>query len=534
MKKFVPSTGGLVLGIMILVNAFIVTAAFTMNTEWAWALLPALPLMMLAIHDRVQKKHAILRNYPIVGHLRYLFESIRPEMRQYFFESDLDGKPFSRRQRSIVYQRSKNEKQTVAFGMQADPSRPGYEWTAHSVYPVTIKEKDLRVWIGNEQCAQPYHASIFNIGAMSYGALSKNAIAALNYGARLGGFAHNTGEGGISTYHLQGGDLIWQIGTGYFGCRDEQGKFSPSAFRKNALRDKVKMIELKLSQGAKPGHGGILPAAKNTPEIAEIRLLAPGTTVHSPTTHSEFSNSIEMMEFLQYMRELSDGKPVGFKLCIGDPEEFRDICRAMTITGIIPDFISIDGAEGGTGAAPLEFTDHLGMPMNDALAFAKQSLKEVKLDQKVKLIAAGKIITGFDILKAMALGASACYSARGMMLSLGCIQALVCDSGRCPVGVATQDPKLYKGLDPAEKSVRVASFHTKTIMATKELMEACGYTDIHSVKPSKFYRRVSEYETKTFEEIYFNKQEWTLKPQPAFKSEAVFKRLIDLEERGAS
>ncbi|HYK57712.1 MAG TPA: FMN-binding glutamate synthase family protein, partial [Flavisolibacter sp.] len=423
------------------------------------------------LKDRLQKKHAIVRNYPIIGHLRYFFESIRPELRQYFFESDLDGKPFNRRQRSIVYQRAKNQKQTVAFGMQANPGAPGYEWVAHSVYPVQLKEKDLRVYIGNYQCMQPYHASIYNIAAMSYGALSKTAIQSLNEGAKIGGFAHNTGEGGISDHHLAGGDLIWQIGTGYFGCRGENGRFHPMAFRKNALRPEVKMIELKLSQGAKPGHGGILPAAKNTPEIAAIRLVTPGTTVHSPTRHAEFDDPEGMIRFLQLMRELSEGKPVGFKLCIGDKQEFVDICHAIVSTGIIPDFISIDGAEGGTGAAPLEFTDHLGMPLYDALAFVKQTLDAFSLSDHIKILAAGKIITGFDILKALSLGASACYSARGMMLSLGCIQALVCDSGKCPVGVATQNPSLYKGLDPADKRVRVANFHAKTIAATREIME---------------------------------------------------------------
>jgi glutamate synthase domain-containing protein 2 len=467
----------------------------------------------VAIRDRKQKKHAIIRNFPVVGHLRYMFEFLRPEMRQYFFESDMDGKPFNRRQRSIVYQRAKDQKQTVAFGMQADAGAPGYEWVSHTVYPVTIKENDLRVLIGNYQCVQPYTSSIYNIGAMSYGALSKTAIVALNEGARLGGFAHNTGEGGISEYHLAGGDLIWQIGTGYFGCRDTSGRFSSMAFRKNAVRPQVKMIELKLSQGAKPGHGGILPGSKNTNEIAAIRLVVPGTTVHSPTNHKEFETPEGMIRFLQLLRELSNGKPVGFKMCIGDKREFEEICKAMRKTGIIPDFISIDGAEGGTGAAPLEFTDHVGMPLYDALAFVTKTLDFYNLRDHVKVIAAGKIITGFDVLKVLALGASACYSARGMMLALGCIQALICDTGRCPVGVATQNPSLYKGLDPADKSVRVASFHAKTIHATKEMMEACGFKNIADVHPSKFSRRINQHEVKSFEDIYFASNQTSLKNQ---------------------
>ncbi len=491
---------------LVSLNIAVFMVAVIANPNWFWGLAFTVPLLAIAIRDSMQTRHAIIRNFPVVGHLRYVFESIRPEMRQYFFESDLDGKPFNRRQRSVVYQRAKNQKQTVAFGMQADPGAPGYEWVAHSVYPVNPDGNDLRVWIGNHQCVQPYHASIYNIGAMSYGALSKTAIASLNEGAQIGGFAHNTGEGGISEYHRRGGDLIWQIGTGYFGCRDLDGRFSAMAFRKSALIPEVKMIELKLSQGAKPGHGGILPATKNTPEIAAIRLVMPGTTVHSPSNHAEFDSAAGMIRFLQLLRELSGGKPVGFKLCIGDKQEFVDICEAIVNTGIFPDFITVDGGEGGTGAAPLEFTDHLGMPLYDALAFVKQTLDAYGLSDKIKIIAAGKIITGFDIMKAIALGASACYSARGMMMALGCIQALICDSGKCPVGVATQNPALYKGLDPADKKVRVASFHNKTISATKEMMEACGFRLIDDIHPSKFFRRINEQDTKSFEQIYFRKQ----------------------------
>lgn len=493
----------LAITVLVIVNAIVLKEAYLHGAHNYWWMLLTLPLLLIAIYDVLQKKHAIMRNFPVIGHLRYLFESIRPEIRQYFFESDLDGRPFNRRQRSIVYQRAKNQKQTVAFGMQANPNSPGYEWAAHSIYPVKLNNTDLRVWIGNHQCVQPYHASIFNIAGMSYGALSKTAIAALNEGAKIGKFAHNTGEGGISDHHLKGGDLIWQIGTGYFGCRDEHGRFSAIGFRKNALRPEVKMIELKLSQGAKPGHGGILPASKNTEEIAAIRMVTPGTTVHSPTRHAEFDSATGMIQFLQLMRELSEGKPVGFKLCIGDKQEFIDICEAIRATGIIPDFISIDGAEGGTGAAPLEFTDSLGMPLYDALAFVKETLTAYGLNEDIKIIAAGKIITGFDILKAISLGAAACYSARGMMLSLGCIQALVCDSGKCPVGVATQDPSMYRGLDPEDKKVRVANFHAKTIEATRELMEGCGFRNLNEILPSKFTRRINDWETRSFEEIYF-------------------------------
>jgi glutamate synthase domain-containing protein 2 len=507
------SASGIIVFSLVLINVIIIRAAYTANDNWYWALLITLPLLALALLNTRQKKHALLKNYPLLAYGRYLLEKIRPEMRQYFFESDLDGKPFNRRQRSIVYQRSKNEKQTVAFGMQSDPAAPGFEWLAHSIYPVSLRDEDLRVTIGNHQCMQPYSASILNIGAMSYGALSKTAIQSLNEGAKIGNFAHNTGEGGISKYHLKGGDLIWQIGTGYFGARNEQGRFHCLAFRKNAMRPQVKMIELKLSQGAKPGHGGILPASKNTPEIAAIRLVTAGTTVHSPARHTEFNDAVGMVRFLQLLRELSEGKPVGFKICIGDKQEFIDICEAIVETKCIPDFITVDGAEGGTGAAPLEFTDHLGMPLHDALAFVKQTLIEYDLDKHIKILAAGKIITGFDILKAISLGAVACYSARGMMFSLGCIQALQCDSGKCPVGVATQNPALYKGLDPADKKVRVASFHLNTMKATKEMMEACGFRSVHDVNASKFFKRIDLLKTKNFKEIYFDGSNSLLKEQ---------------------
>ena len=501
------SAKGIILFCLLGLNAAVLITAITIASGWYWALLGTLPLYILGLRHARQTKHTVLRNFPVLGLARYAFESIRPELRQYFWESDLDGKPFNRRQRSIVYQRAKNEKQTVAFGMQEDASRPGHEWVSHSVYPVHIDSHDLRVTIGNEQCSQPYSASILNIGAMSYGALSKTAITALNQGAALEGFAHNTGEGGISQYHLSGGDLIWQIGTGYFGCRDEQGRFNPELFAQNASRKEVKMIELKLSQGAKPGHGGILPAQKNTPEIAAIRNVKPHTTVYSPPAHGAFSNAIELIGFLGNLRELSGGKPVGFKICIGDKQEFTDIIQAISLTGIVPDFISIDGSEGGTGAAPLEFTDSIGMPLYDALAFASSTLEAYGLKEHIRIIASSRLITAFDIMKVIALGASACYSARGMMFSLGCIQALKCDSGHCPVGIATQDPALYKGLDVTDKRARVASFHRNTLKATVEMMEACGFKTTADIHPARFYRKIDTLQTKSFQEIYFGRSE---------------------------
>lgn len=471
----------------------------------AWLLLP-ITVFAVVTYDTFQNKHAIRRNYPLIGRLRYVFESVRPEFRQYFFEGELDGKPFSRRQRSIVYQRAKNQKQTISFGMQDDPNRIGYEWAAHSIYPKVVDPDNFRITIGDEACLQPYSASVLNIGAMSYGALSKTAITALNKGAHLGKFAHNTGEGGISDYHLQGGDLIWQIGTGYFGCRDNNGYFSAKLFSEKANIAQVKMIEVKLSQGAKPGHGGLLPSHKNTPEIARIRNIEPYTTVHSPSAHTAFTNEYELLLFLQRLRELSNGKPVGFKLCIGQREEFREIVRQMAFTEIYPDFITIDGAEGGTGAAPLEFIDYMGMALADALAFANITLREFGIRRHIRIIASGKAITAFDMAKNIALGADLIYSARGMMFSLGCIQALQCDSGKCPVGIATQEKSLYRGIDVQDKSHRVASFHKNTIKALAEFIGACGVENLAQIAPESFYRRTSHNKNESFRDIYFKQK----------------------------
>lgn len=509
----------LILISIITINLIIISFGLIFTPSWFWLLLIPIPLLIVAVYHSLQTTHAILRNYPLVGAFRYFFEAFRPELRQYFWESDTDGRPFNRRQRSIVYQRAKNQRETVAFGMQSDPQAPGTEWAAHSIFPTHIENHDLRTMVGNSACKQPYSLSIFNISAMSYGALSKTAITALNKGAALQKFAHNTGEGGISDYHINGGDLIWQIGTGYFGCRDENGYFDSDLFAEKANRPYVKMIELKISQGAKPGHGGILPAAKNTPEVAKIRHVIPGTDVMSPPAHSAFSNAEEMMYFIQKLRELSGYKPVGFKLCIGDKQEFIDICHAMQKTQIFPDFISIDGSEGGTGAAPLEFTDNLGMPLYDALTFVTTSLINYGLKKHIKLIASSRIVTGFDLLKALALGADACYSARGMMFALGCIQALKCNEDVCPVGVATQKPHLYKGLDVADKHVRVAQFHRNTLRATVEIMEACGFKTIDDITADKFFRRIDSITTLSFHDIYFKQTGKFNKKENSFQRE---------------
>jgi len=466
-KVFIIGSLALILGLFILGDHY--------SPKWYYVLAAISPFIILGFYDIFQTKRAILRNYPVVGHLRYLLESIRPEIGQYFIESDLSGRPFNRRERSLVYQRAKKVRETVPFGTQLDIHAEGYQWIQHSIYPKHFKEGDPRVMVGNSQCKQPYSASILNVSAMSFGSLSKNAILALNKGAVLGDFAHNTGEGGVSPHHLApGGDLIWQIGTGYFGCRTDDGNFSPELYKEEATRPEVKMIELKLSQGAKPGHGGILPGKKNTPEIARIRKVKAGETIHSPSSHKAFSDAEGMLKFVQELRDLSGGKPVGFKLCIGKKEEFTRICDAMKSTGILPDFIAVDGAEGGTGAAPLEFSDHIGTPMYEGLSFVDNELKAHGLRQDIKIIASGRIITGFDVVKAMALGADICASARGMMLALGCIQALLCHADSCPTGVATQNKALMRGLDPTNKGVRVGNFQDGTVKAAVEILEACG------------------------------------------------------------
>lgn len=490
--------------IITVIFALLLVAIFITKSWQPILFAPALLLLGVLIKDRFQHKHAILRNYPVIGRVRYLAELVRPEIRQYFVESDTDGKPFSRRQRSLVYQRAKDVKDTIAFGSQLDAGKPGYEWVEHSIFPVKVDHESLRVTIGTRDCHQPYSSSLLNISAMSFGALSKTAIEALGQGARMGGFALNTGEGGISPYHEHSGaDLIWQIGTGYFGCRSEDGTFSDILFAQRAALSRVKMIEIKLSQGAKPGKGGLLPAVKNTPEIAHIRNITPWTDVISPAGHSAFTNAFELLQFIAHLRKLSKGKPVGIKLCVGRKEQVEELFSAMLHLDIIPDFITVDGSEGGTGAAPLEFADHIGMPLHNGLALVSAMRDKYGLREDTKLIAAGKIVSGFDMIKALALGADLCYSARGMMMALGCIQALQCDSGKCPVGIATQDNFLAKGIVVTDKRVRVRNFHENTMKALAELMGACGFKNTSEILPSKIYRRIDNKEALSLAKIYF-------------------------------
>lgn len=470
-----------------------------------WSLILFLPLFLIGMRDVLNKRQTIRRNFPVIGNLRYILEGIRPEIMQYFVETDTEGRPINRINRSLIYQRAKKQTDTTPFGTQSDVYRSGYEWLAHSVYAFSAEEMDHdpRVMIGGKDCKQPYHASILNISAMSYGSLSKNAIRALNGGAKKGNFYHNTGEGAISDYHLEhGGDLCWQIGTGYFGCRTKDGKFNIEMFKENAARPSVKMIEIKISQGAKPGHGGILPAVKNNKEIAKIRGVEPHTTVASPPGHSAFKDAYGLVQFIKTLREASGGKPIGFKLCIGRRGEFKEFCEAMIKTGIKPDFISVDGGEGGTGAAPVEFSNSLGMPLRDGLAFVHDTLVGYGLRKEIKLIASGKILTSFHMIRAMALGADICTSARGMMLALGCIQALECNKNSCPVGVATQNEMLMRGLVVTDKVERVANFHNRTIESFVELLAAAGIKRTDQIERKYINRRVNMTQVKTYEELY--------------------------------
>ncbi len=459
------------------------------------------PIVMLGVTDMLQKKRAIRRNFPVIGHARYLFEAIRPEIQQYFVESNIDGRPFNREERSLVYARSKGDVDTLPFGTQRDVYEAGYEWINHSMVPATPLCSSPRVTIGAGRCEKPYSASIFNVSAMSFGALSGAAVEALNKAAKDGGFAHNTGEGSISPHHLHGGDLIWQIGTGYFGCRSADGSFDEDAFAERAQLDQVKMIEIKISQGAKPGHGGILPAAKISPEIAAIRGVPMGADVISPPAHSAFSTPIELLEFVTKLRTLAGGKPVGFKICVGKRREFLSVCRAMLETGLVPDFISVDGGEGGTGAAPFEFSNRLGCPLVEGLTFVHNSLVGVALRDQIKIIASGKVSSGFGLARMIALGADLCYSARAMMMAMGCIQARLCNTNACPVGIATQNPSLTAGLVVSEKYRRVARYHGETIHAAVDLMGAAGLSDPAELRPWHIMRRVSQLETRHYGEI---------------------------------
>jgi glutamate synthase domain-containing protein 2 len=478
------------------VGALLATVSWLALGWSGWFALGLWLLTALGFGDRRQTRHAVLRNYPVIGHLRFLLEYVRPELRQYFLESETEAAPFSRQQRSLVYQRAKGESDKRPFGTQQNVGAVGYEWLNHSMTPTRVETHDFRVLIG-EHRAQPYNASIFNISAMSFGALSANAILALNHGAQRGNFAHDTGEGSISRYHLEpGGDLIWEIGSGYFGCRHPDGTFDAERFRAQASLPQVKLIELKLSQGAKPGHGGVLPGSKVTPEIAAARGVPAGVDCISPALHSAFSTPIGLLEFLERLRELAGGKPVGFKLCLGHPWEWFAIAKGMVATGLAPDFIVVDGSEGGTGAAPLEFSDHVGAPLQEGLLLVHNTLVGLGLRSRVRLGCAGKVVSAFDIARMIAIGADWCNAARGFMFAVGCIQAHNCHTGRCPTGVSTQDPLRQQAIVVADKSERVYNFHQQTLLALKELVQAAGLAHPSEISASHIVRRHADLDSR--------------------------------------
>jgi len=482
-----------------------VGAAFVGSVDELWpVVIVAAGLSLLGLWDLIQPWHSIRRNYPVLGHIRWLAELVRPEVRQYLIESDQDQAPFSRNQRSLVYARAKNVGAERSFGTQMDVYSEGHDFIGHSIRPAPHADpQTFRITVGGDQCTQPYSASVFNISAMSFGSLSANAIRALNKGAKLGGFAHDTGEGSISPYHREhGGDIIWELGSGYFGCRTDDGSFDPERFAAQATDAQVKMIEIKLSQGAKPGHGGILPAEKISAEISATRGVPMGRDCISPATHSSFSTPLQMMAFITRLRELSGGKPVGFKLCLGQPWEFMGIVKAMLETGVRPDFIVVDGAEGGTGAAPVEFVDHLGAPLREGLLFVHNTLVGTGLRSQIRIGAAGKVVSAFDIARVLAIGADWANAARGFMFALGCVQSLSCGTNHCPTGVATQDPLRQRALVVPDKAQRVYHFHRNTLKALSEMLAAAGIHHPSQLGPHHLARRVSQTEIKLFSQLH--------------------------------
>ncbi|HZC15638.1 MAG TPA: FMN-binding glutamate synthase family protein [Caulobacteraceae bacterium] len=487
----------------IVLLALAIAGAWVETLAWG-AVVVLAALCLLGLYDLLQTRHSILRNFPIIGHVRWIAELIRPEIRQYLVESDEEAAPFSRSQRSLVYERAKGEPGEHPFGTLMDVYRDGYEFIGQSTMPAIAADPEtFRITIGGDQCVRPYSASVFNISAMSFGAISANAIRALNAGARRGGFSHDTGEGGISPYHREmGGDIVWEVASGYFGCRAEDGHFDPEKFAAQAQTDQVKMIEIKLSQGAKPGHGGVLPAAKVTAEIALTRGVPMGQDCISPARHSAFSTPIEMMGFIAELRRRSGGKPVGFKLCMGHPWDFMAMVKAMLETGVVPDFVVVDGAEGGTGAAPTEFSDHIGAPMREGLLFVHNVLVGAGLRNRMKIGVAGKIVSAFDIASVLAIGADWANAARGFMFAVGCVQSVQCNTNRCPTGVATQDKGRQAALVVPDKSERVYNFHRLTLRALADMLAAAGLEHPNQLRPHHLVRRVSATEIMQFSQLH--------------------------------
>jgi glutamate synthase domain-containing protein 2 len=491
-----------VLGVLLNLVVVTVVAGVIGGPGW-WILLAALLLLLVVgVHDLVQKKHSILRNYPVLGHMRFLMEGIRPELQQYFIERNFDGRPFDRDTRSAIYQRAKGEKEEQPFGTERDLYAVGYEYLVHSTKPVDLMATVPRVRIGGPDCAKPYDMALMNVSAMSFGALSANAVEALNKGAALGGFAHDTGEGGLSKYHRNGGDLVWEIGSGYFGCRTKDGEFDPAQFAETASSDQVRMTSLKLSQGAKPGIGGVLPGAKVTQEIADARGVPKGEKCVSPSYHKAFSTPRELVHFVARMRELSGGKPVGFKLCLGSRTDLLAICKAMVAEGVTPDFVVVDGAEGGTGAAPLEYEDHVGMPLTEGLMTVHNALVGVGLRDRVRVGASGKVTSGIDVVKRVIQGADYTNSARSMMMAVGCIQAQTCHTNTCPVGVTTQDPKRMRALDVPSKAERVRSYQEEAVGQAMQVVASMGLRSFGELTPHMLRRRVAHGDIKSYADMF--------------------------------
>jgi len=503
-----------VLSVLVVLGALTVLAAVIGDPGW-WALLAVLLLLLaVGVHDLVQKKHSILRNYPVLGHMRFLLESIRPELQQYFIERNFDGRPYDRDTRSSIYARAKGENEEQPFGTERDVNEPGYEYLVHSTRPKEPLKDVPTVRIGGPDCSRPYDMALLNVSAMSFGALSANALTALNAGAAIGGFAHDTGEGGISPYHRQGGDLVWEIGSGYFGARTDDGDFDPHAFADKAADDQVKLVSLKLSQGAKPGIGGVLPGAKVTQEIAEARGVPQGQKCVSPSYHRVFSTPRELVLFVARMRELAGGKPAGFKLCVGSRADVLAICKAMVEEGVTPDFIVVDGGEGGTGAAPVEYEDHVGTPLTEGLMTMHNALVGVGLRDRVRIGASGKVATGVDVVKRLVQGADYTNAARAMMMAVGCIQAQTCHTNTCPVGVATQDPKRMRALDVPDKTQRVVRYQEAVVRQALAVIGSMGLDGPHQLAPHMLRRRVDHSRTESYAELFEHLEPGQLLCQP--------------------
>jgi glutamate synthase domain-containing protein 2 len=503
-----------VVAALVVAGALTLMAAVIGGPGW-WVLLGLLvALLCVGVHDLVQKKHSILRNYPVLGHMRFPLESIRPELQQYFIERNFDGRPYDRDTRTSIYTRAKGDNEEQPFGTERDVNALGYEYLVHATVPVDVADGPPRVRIGGPDCSKPYDMSLLNVSAMSFGALSANALMALNAGAAKGGFAHDTGEGGISKYHRQGGDLVWEIGSGYFGCRTRDGGFDADKFADKAADEQIKCVSLKLSQGAKPGIGGVLPASKVTPEIAAARDVPVGEKCVSPSYHQEFSTPRELLLFVARMRELSGGKPAGFKLCVGSRADLLGICKAMVDEGVTPDFIIVDGAEGGTGAAPLEYEDHVGAPLTEGLLAVHNALVGVGLRDRVRVGASGKVATGVDIVKRLVQGADYTNAARAMMMAVGCIQAQTCHTNTCPVGVATQDPKRMRALHVEDKTERVHRYHRETVHQAMQVVASMGLDGPHQLAPHMLRRRVDHSRTESYAELFEHLEPGQLLAEP--------------------